>query len=192
MNLQASLASNIQPQLFHKLHFTHESTKWMKSLASHLPLARWCFPHCSLSCTQTHGLWLASCPNGPPAIFWPEALFYWGQSVRRTCFLFAMKQQETWGEKKVIKFHVRMKYLLRRKKWKLSFPTLDGVWAHKSAKYSKCFIKESYILIWGQDASPSMKMFREKGQITFMTCYCKDCHQKSYSKSNRVLILLLI
>ena len=62
---------------------------------------RWYSPHCSLNYTQTHGLWLASYPSGPQAKFWPAALFYWGQNVRRTLFWLTMKQEETWGGRKI-------------------------------------------------------------------------------------------
>lgn len=92
----------------------NEHSKKRKKKKSNIPLVRWYSPHCSLNYTQIHGLWLASYPNGPLAKFWPEALFYWGQNVRRTLFLLTMKQEETWkGKKANINTIWELNYLLR-------------------------------------------------------------------------------
>lgn len=48
------------------------------------PWVRWCSPHCSPGCTQTHVPLSTSCPSEPPARFWPAAHVCWGQSGRKT------------------------------------------------------------------------------------------------------------
>ena len=79
---------------------------------------RWYSPHCSLNYTQTHGLWLASYPSGPQARFWPVALFYWGQNVRRTLFWLTMKQEETWGGRKIN----------TNATWELNYQDVQEIW----------------------------------------------------------------
>lgn len=115
-NLWIFFASNMQEAVFIEFYLTHQWTlkKEKKKKKSNIPLVRWYSPHCSLNYTQIHGLWLASYPNGPLAKFWPEALFYWGQNVRRTLFLLTMKQEETWkGKKANINTIWELNYLLR-------------------------------------------------------------------------------